>query len=88
MKDIGNNREDWLGILKEENLYRNGGGKRVEEVMKLSFIGLVIERDWRVLSDILFDFDRNRYLLLRDSVLQVEMSMIVFKTRLLLILED
>ena len=40
------------------------------------------------LSEILFNFDRNRYLLLKDHVLQVEMGMLVVKSRLLLILED
>ena len=32
------------------------------------------------LSEILFNFDRNRYLLLKDHALKVKMGMLVFKT--------
>ena len=40
------------------------------------------------LREILFNFDRNTYLLLEDHALEVEMGMLVFKSCLLLILEN
>ena len=57
---MGIQREDWLGILKEENLYRNGGVKRHVGGMQIELyfnflwfiIGLVIER----LMDFEWDF--------------------------------